>query len=64
MYNALCGEGKWPEEFGELFLDRVRADKLGCTWYELQSLPATLIDDIDIILEAEAMYRKVKNNAR
>ena len=38
----------------------IRAEKLRCSVTEIPYLPATLIDDLDIIIEAEGLYRKSK----
>jgi len=36
-------------------------ERWGCSWLELQSLPFTVVEDMLLIMEAEAMARKANN---
>jgi len=56
--NALEGIAGWPEEFRDMLVDMARAEKLRCSILDIPGLPATLIDDVDILLEGEQLYKE------
>jgi len=39
-------------------VDYLIMDRWGCSWHELQALPCTVIEDMLLIMKAEAMARK------